>query len=89
VDNELPSEGTEVKETANGDYIITHKGKHYPIKRENIDMYGIAYLGYLIMSQNATVTQEVEGPRIAYIYHNAEDANETCLGREESVKAQR
>lgn len=86
--NRSPSTGLDIRETASGDYIITHQGKHYPVKREVLDSNDLAYLGYLVVMQNlGTNNQEkVEGSRRAYIYHNAEDANETCLDANEKEK---
>lgn len=86
--NDSPSEGTDVRVTACGDYIVTHGGRHYPVKKEALTCEQLAYLGHLVIMQNLYVAneEEVEGSRIAHIYHNAEDANETCLGRIEKEK---
>jgi hypothetical protein len=77
----LPSEGIEVRETTDGDFVVTHKGKSYPVKRDTLASNEVLYLGYMAVMHNIKVVngESLVGSQKAYIYHNAEDANELCL----------
>jgi hypothetical protein len=88
---DLASPGIDIQETVTGDYLITHLGKQYPVERAALVGSDIAYLGYLMFMQSmrGSCEEKVEYSRKAYIYHNAYEANETCLDGNETEKKPR
>lgn len=80
----------EFGEPITGDHIIEHKGRYYPVSREQLHGYAdsAANLGHRMMMRALGVhcAENAFRSKQAYIYHNAAAAGVTCLGEIEKRK---
>lgn len=70
----------DIKQTKDGHYIVHFRGKHYPVKEEQLEGL-LAQIGMKMMLQAAESYTEQQLSRRAHFYHNGDEAGEQWLSQ--------